>query len=80
MLEQAAPSGHFTVGEVVEAIHSFLNHKEKKSGDLDFKKGQLIRILETSAGHWWLGELVDGGAKGIFPISFVSKPVSGGVP
>ena len=36
-----------------------------------------IKVLDKSEGEWWRGRLVDGGAEGIFPATYVQD---GGAP
>jgi hypothetical protein len=66
----------YAVGDVLEAVHSFADHKDRQPTDLYLQKGDFVRVLETSTGEWWFGEKLSDRAQGMFPVGFFRLAVS----
>lgn len=63
----AAPSASSTpVASRVRALYDFT---PTESGELAFRKGDVLRVLDSVYEHWWRGEV--NGEVGIFPVNFV---------
>ena len=41
--------------------------------ELTIRAGDVIRVHDKQADGWWLGELEEGGAVGIFPATYVEE-------
>ncbi|XP_022107054.1 growth factor receptor-bound protein 2-like isoform X2 [Acanthaster planci] len=53
----------------VEAAYDFAATEE---GELDFKKGEKILVLDKSDQNWWRGRL-ESGKEGMFPVSYTKE-------
>lgn len=53
---------------LVKALHSF---KANEEGELEFKRGDLIQVVERNEDGWWKGTL--NGREGIFPSNYVDE-------
>jgi len=56
-------------GEQVRAVFRF---DAAQPGDLQFREGEIITVLEKNANGWWFGKTLDG-REGIFPFNRVEK-------
>ncbi|KAI5813114.1 hypothetical protein BZA77DRAFT_322407 [Pyronema omphalodes] len=65
-----APAPHTTAATVsrVRALYDFV---PSESGELAFRKGDIIAVLESVYKDWWKGSLR--GQTGIFPLNYVEK-------
>jgi SH3 domain-containing YSC84-like protein 1 len=54
--------------DTVTAQFDYLGERE---GDLTFRKGDLITVLERNPNQWWRGRRVNG-EEGVFPANYVS--------
>lgn len=65
-----SPAPHTTAATVsrVRALYDFV---PTESGELAFKKGDIIAVLESVYKDWWKGSLR--GQVGIFPLNYVEK-------
>ncbi|KAJ3208749.1 hypothetical protein HDU82_001991 [Entophlyctis luteolus] len=62
-LPTPAPAGGL---ERVTAMYDFDGQRE---GDLSFRTGETITVLQKNANDWWLGRI--GGREGVFPANYV---------
>ena len=53
--------------KLVKAIHPF---KASEDGELEFKMGDLIEVIERNEDGWWKGRVND--REGVFPANYVS--------
>lgn len=53
---------------LVQALYDF---QAQESGELDFRRGDVITVTDRSDEHWWSGEI--GNRKGLFPAIYVTK-------
>lgn len=59
------------VETVVEYCTALYDYDSTDSGDLNFKEGDRIKLLELVSQDWYRGEL--NGRSGIFPSNYVQK-------
>lgn len=52
---------------LVQALYDFV---PQESGELDFRRGDVITVTDRSDEHWWNGEI--GNRKGLFPATYVT--------
>lgn len=52
---------------LVQALYDFT---AQESGELDFRRGDVITVTNRSEEHWWTGEI--GSRKGLFPAIYVT--------
>ncbi|MCJ1441910.1 MAG: ESCRT-0 subunit protein hse1 [Stictis urceolatum] len=66
---QAVPSG--TTAATVSRVRALFDFQPSEPGELQFKKGDIIAVLESVYKDWWKGSLR--GQTGIFPLNYVEK-------
>ena len=66
---QAVPSG--TTAATVSRVRALFDFQPSEPGELQFKKGDIIAVLESVYKDWWKGSLR--GQVGIFPLNYVEK-------
>ena len=66
---QAVPSG--TTAATVSRVRALFDFQPSEPGELQFKKGDIIAVLESVYKDWWKGSLR--GQMGIFPLNYVEK-------
>ena len=66
---QPASSG--TTAATVSRVRALYDFQPSEAGELQFKKGDIIAVLESVYKDWWRGALR--GQKGIFPLNYVEK-------
>eukprot|EP00096_Caligus_rogercresseyi_P005447 TRINITY_DN208_c1_g2_i1.p1 TRINITY_DN208_c1_g2~~TRINITY_DN208_c1_g2_i1.p1 ORF type:complete len:212 (+),score=63.64 TRINITY_DN208_c1_g2_i1:258-893(+) len=52
---------------LVQALYDF---KPQETGELEFRRGDVINVTDKADRHWWAGEL--GNRRGYFPAKYVS--------
>ncbi|XP_037037870.1 growth factor receptor-bound protein 2 isoform X1 [Bradysia coprophila] len=57
----------FVLQILVQALYDFV---PQESGELDFRRGDVITVTDRSDEHWWNGEI--GNRKGLFPATYVT--------
>jgi signal transducing adaptor molecule len=65
----AVPSG--TTAATVSRVRALFDFQPSEPGELQFKKGDIIAVLESVYKDWWKGSLR--GQTGIFPLNYVEK-------
>ncbi|KAH0492841.1 hypothetical protein TgHK011_007771 [Trichoderma gracile] len=65
----AVPSG--TTAATVSRVRALFDFVPTEPGELEFKKGDVIAVLESVYKDWWRGSLR--GKTGIFPLNYVEK-------
>ena len=79
---QAGPSGQQdstpaptvaagTTAATVSRVRALYDFTPSEAGELEFKKGDVIAVLESVYKDWWRGSLK--GKTGIFPLNYVEK-------
>ncbi|KAJ6095685.1 hypothetical protein N7486_006431 [Penicillium sp. IBT 16267x] len=63
------PSG--TSAATVSRVRALFDFQPSESGELQFRKGDIIAVLESVYKDWWKGSLR--GQTGIFPLNYVEK-------
>ncbi|KAJ9151211.1 Class e vacuolar protein-sorting machinery protein hse1 [Pleurostoma richardsiae] len=63
------PSG--TTAATVSRVRALYDFVPSEPGELEFKKGDVIAVLESVYKDWWRGSLK--GRTGIFPLNYVEK-------
>lgn len=63
------PSG--TSAATVSRVRALFDFQPSESGELQFRKGDVIAVLESVYKDWWKGSLR--GQTGIFPLNYVEK-------
>lgn len=63
------PSG--TTAATVSRVRALYDFVPSEPGELEFKKGDVIAVLESVYKDWWRGSLK--GKTGIFPLNYVEK-------
>lgn len=66
---QPVPSG--TTAATVSRVRALYDFVPSEPGELEFKKGDVIAVLESVYKDWWRGSLK--GKTGIFPLNYVEK-------
>lgn len=65
----APPAG--TTAATVSRVRALFDFVPSEPGELEFKKGDVIAVLESVYKDWWRGSLK--GNTGIFPLNYVEK-------
>ncbi|EGU75377.1 ESCRT-0 subunit protein hse1 [Fusarium odoratissimum] len=65
----SAPAG--TTAATVSRVRALFDFAPSEPGELEFKKGDVIAVLESVYKDWWRGSLR--GKTGIFPLNYVEK-------
>ncbi|CAF9914644.1 MAG: ESCRT-0 subunit protein hse1 [Gomphillus americanus] len=70
---QAPPIPHSqgTTAATVSRVRALFDFQPSEQGELQFKKGDIIAVLESVYKDWWKGSLR--GQVGIFPLNYVEK-------
>ncbi len=63
------PSG--TTAATVSRVRALFDFQPSEPGELQFRKGDIIAVLESVYKDWWKGSLR--GQTGIFPLNYVEK-------
>lgn len=66
---QPVPSG--TTAATVSRVRALFDFQPSEDGELQFRKGDIIAVLESVYKDWWKGSLR--GQTGIFPLNYVEK-------
>jgi signal transducing adaptor molecule len=66
---QPLPSG--TTAATVSRVRALFDFEPSEAGELQFRKGDIIAVLESVYKDWWKGSLR--GQTGIFPLNYVEK-------
>ena len=66
----ALPSGG-TTAATVSRVRALFDFVPSEAGELQFRKGDIIAVLESVYKDWWKGSLR--GQTGIFPLNYVEK-------
>jgi len=66
---QTLPSG--TTAATVSRVRALFDFQPSEPGELQFRKGDVIAVLESVYKDWWKGSLR--GQTGIFPLNYVEK-------
>lgn len=66
---QPVPSG--TTAATVSRVRALFDFHPSEPGELQFRKGDVIAVLESVYKDWWKGSLK--GQTGIFPLNYVEK-------
>ena len=72
--QSAAPAPHMSSGTTaatVSRVRALFDFQPSEAGELQFKKGDVIAVLESVYKDWWKGSLR--GQTGIFPLNYVEK-------
>jgi signal transducing adaptor molecule len=67
--QQPVPSG--TTAATVSRVRALYDFQPSEPGELQFRKGDIIAVLESVYKDWWKGSLR--GQTGIFPLNYVEK-------
>lgn len=67
--QAAAPAG--TTAATVSRVRALYDFQPTEAGELQFRKGDIIAVLESVYKDWWKGSLR--GQTGIFPLNYVEK-------
>ena len=68
-VSQPVSSG--TTAATVSRVRALFDFQPSEPGELQFKKGDVIAVLESVYKDWWKGSLR--GQTGIFPLNYVEK-------
>ncbi|OHE93466.1 VHS domain-containing protein [Colletotrichum orchidophilum] len=67
----ATPVAAGTTAATVSRVRALYDFVPSEPGELEFKKGDVIAVLESVYKDWWRGSLK--GKTGIFPLNYVEK-------
>ena len=67
----AQPMSSGTTAATVSRVRALFDFQPSEPGELQFKKGDIIAVLESVYKDWWKGSLR--GQTGIFPLNYVEK-------
>ena len=65
------PISSGTTAATVSRVRALFDFQPSEPGELQFKKGDIIAVLESVYKDWWKGSLR--GQTGIFPLNYVEK-------
>ena len=65
------PSQQGTTAATVSRVRALFDFTPSEPGELAFRKGDIIAVLESVYKDWWKGSLK--GSTGIFPLNYVEK-------
>ena len=65
------PMSSGTTAATVSRVRALFDFQPSEPGELQFKKGDIIAVLESVYKDWWKGSLR--GQTGIFPLNYVEK-------
>jgi signal transducing adaptor molecule len=65
------PVASGTTAATVSRVRALFDFQPSEPGELEFKKGDVIAVLESVYKDWWRGSLK--GKTGIFPLNYVEK-------
>ncbi|KAF6824760.1 class e vacuolar protein-sorting machinery protein hse1 [Colletotrichum musicola] len=68
---QSTPVPAGTTAATVSRVRALYDFVPSEPGELEFKKGDVIAVLESVYKDWWRGSLK--GKTGIFPLNYVEK-------
>lgn len=68
-ISHAVPPG--TSAATVSRVRALFDFQPSEPGELQFRKGDIIAVLESVYKDWWKGSLR--GQTGIFPLNYVEK-------
>ena len=68
---QPALAQQATTAATVSRVRALFDFTPSESGELAFRKGDIIAVLESVFKDWWKGSLK--GQTGIFPLNYVEK-------
>ncbi|KAG9251305.1 uncharacterized protein F5Z01DRAFT_291414 [Emericellopsis atlantica] len=66
-----APAPQGTTAATVSRVRALYDFTPSEPGELEFKRGDVIAVLESVYKDWWRGSLK--GKTGIFPLNYVEK-------
>jgi hypothetical protein len=58
------------VFQAVFTVKALFDFKPQEENELEFKKGEIIEVVEKDDANWWRGRLGD--REGLFPANYVS--------
>lgn len=70
-VEPAQPLPAGTTAATVSRVRALFDFQPSEPGELQFRKGDIIAVLESVYKDWWKGSLR--GQTGIFPLNYVEK-------
>ena len=68
---QAQPASQGTTAATVSRVRALFDFQPSEPGELQFRKGDIIAVMESVYKDWWKGSLR--GQTGIFPLNYVEK-------
>ena len=68
---QPQPVSSGTTAATVSRVRALFDFQPSEPGELQFRKGDVIAVLESVYKDWWKGSLR--GQTGIFPLNYVEK-------
>ncbi|KAF3492314.1 class E vacuolar protein-sorting machinery protein hse1 [Arthroderma uncinatum] len=68
---QPTPIASGTTAATVSRVRALYDFQPSEAGELQFRKGDVIAVLESVYKDWWKGSLR--GQTGIFPLNYVEK-------
>jgi hypothetical protein len=69
--QTSQPIAQGTTAATVSRVRALFDFQPSEPGELQFKKGDIIAVLESVYKDWWKGSLR--GQVGIFPLNYVEK-------
>lgn len=69
--QQPTPQPQGTTAATVSRVRALFDFTPSEPGELAFRKGDIIAVLESVYKDWWKGSLK--GQTGIFPLNYVEK-------
>ncbi|KIW04408.1 uncharacterized protein PV09_04684 [Verruconis gallopava] len=69
--EEPTPAQQGTTAATVSRVRALYDFTPSEPGELAFRKGDIIAVIESVYKDWWKGSLK--GATGIFPLNYVEK-------
>ena len=69
--QSVKPASQGTTAATVSRVRALFDFVPSEAGELQFRKGDIIAVLESVYKDWWKGSLK--GQTGIFPLNYVEK-------
>ncbi|EDO38076.1 predicted protein [Nematostella vectensis] len=64
-------SQHIVLKDMMEAVQALFDFEAQEEGEVSFKRGDCIEVIDNSDVNWWRGKVLTTGEIGMFPSNYV---------
>ncbi|XP_048575728.1 growth factor receptor-bound protein 2 [Nematostella vectensis] len=64
-------SQHIVLKDMMEAVQALFDFEAQEEGEVSFKRGDYIEVIDNSDVNWWRGKVLTTGEIGMFPSNYV---------